>query len=641
MESALFIIWGIWLLLIFISAFRVFTYLIARRRQEKKWKVGEENQKGAAVIIPVKGFDPRSTPPFFNTLFAQDYRSYRVIVTFESWEDPVAQWLSEELEISEDNPVWTHPVDNSSLREIIGTSGGHAQAEGQKVCNQRAAFQHLNEDDEILVFADGDISMGTDWLARLTAPLNCGTHPLSTTYRWLVPKRPSFPNQLASVINGSITTQGGWEVSNVLWGGSMAMERAIFDDLDVPSLIKGSLNDDLRISKAARKAGNKIGFVRSLVLPTMIDFNWSSFLEFAKRQYTQVKFFSPILYFSTNVLLAAYAIGFFSVIAALIYGMFYAWIPLTAAYVIDQFRGLARQQVYLSLYPQNGIRKKLFATCWLEQMLTPFWMVLHWLIVVSTWTQNRIEWAGIQYKIISNSQTEILNRSTEVVSLPVGVPGLAMIAALRDRGRGPYTSPIRPVETTTSPATEPIAPATVTATEDVPIEVNEATTEVSPPAEPAPKLTHPGVSLWVTPLTELPIRFHSPRREKEDSSTAPFIRNGKVIRGIEEHTRLQPRKIFPISRGDTSAEKSASKISKPTSLPPLRVMRALPSAAARITAQTGTGSRLSGIDTSPLSPEPAIHGISRLALTLCKTADIPRISFPTRPSLASSSPPGG
>jgi hypothetical protein len=94
----------------------------------------------------------------------------------------------------------------------------------------------------------------------------------------------------------------------------MAISKNVFDMLDVPSLLEGSLNDDLRLSKAARKAGNRIAFVRSLVLPTMIDFNWKTFLEFAKRQYTQVKFFSPILYTGTNIVLGIYAVGLLSIL---------------------------------------------------------------------------------------------------------------------------------------------------------------------------------------------------------------------------------------------------------------------------------------------------------------------------------------
>ena len=108
-ERTLLIIWGIWLLLILVAAFRVLGFLSARRRQDRLWGKGARNQQPVALIVPVKGFDLQATPRFFDMIFGQDYSDYRVIVCFESWDDPVAQWLSEHLEAGPGNPVWTHP----------------------------------------------------------------------------------------------------------------------------------------------------------------------------------------------------------------------------------------------------------------------------------------------------------------------------------------------------------------------------------------------------------------------------------------------------------------------------------------------------------------------------------------------------
>lgn len=536
-ERTLLIIWGIWLLVILVAAFRVFGFLFERRRQDRRWGNGTKNQQPVALILPVKGFDLQATPRFFDSIFAQNYRDYRVIVCFESWDDPVAVWLCEHLEVGPGNPVWTHPEADDGLRSVTLICAGVSMSEGQKVHNQIAAFRDLTGNDAVIAFADADIVCGPDWLARLVAPINQGTHPLASTYRWLVPKRPTLPNQLASVINGSITTQGGGELTNVLWGGSMAISRTVFDELDVPSLFAGSLNDDLRLAKAARKAGHKIAFVRSLIIPTVVDFNWRTFFEFTKRQYTQVKFFSPILYTGINLVLGFYVLGAATIIAALVYGYFYAWIPVAAAYVIDQFRALARQQVYLSLFPENGIRQKLFAAGWLEHMLTPFWIILHWLLLASTWTQNRITWAGITYRIHSISKTQILHRPAITDRLPAGAPGLAMLGSLHDRKRGRYTQPIIPVTTraeeqpiTFTTATDdttgvtvlaageaatvrdsdfhsadtlpiiPIIPVVTSTPEEAPGEI-VTKTEPARDTIPAPRLCHPGGQSAVIPLT--------------------------------------------------------------------------------------------------------------------------------------------
>lgn len=485
-ERILFILWAIWLLLILIAAFRVFGFLIARRIQDRKWSKPPAAHLSAAVIVPVKGFDLQSTPRFFDALFAQDYPQYRVIVCFESWNDPVAVWLKDQFDLSENAPVWFNPDDSAKLTSVTLACAGPSADEGQKVHNQRAAFESLDDLDRIVVFADADIHCKSDWLTKLVAPINHGTHRLSTTYRWLVPKRPTLPNQVASVINGSIATQGGSEATNVLWGGSMAITHDLFQELDVPHLLKGSLNDDLRLSKAARKTGNRIAFVRSIIMPTMIDFNWSGFFEFAKRQYTQVKFFSPILYTGTNFVLGFYVAGALSILTALVYGFFWAWIPIAAAYVIDQFRALTRQQVYLSLFPENGIRTKLFAACWLEHMLTPFWMFLHWALLVSTWTQNRIQWAGIDYRILSKSKTQILHRPEATERLPVGVPGLALLAEIHDQRRTGYTQPIQattPVEEPFLQSVEPSEPEIAPVEPTAPIEPDLVPEQAEPASE--------------------------------------------------------------------------------------------------------------------------------------------------------------
>ena len=438
-EPYFLIFWAAWLTLLLLAALRVSSFGAARRWQDRKWKDHDHNEQAAAVIVAVKGFDIQATPRFFDTLLEQEYRNYRVIVCFESWDDPVANWLQKNLEISASNPTWSHPVHDSGLKSVTLVSAGPAQNEGQKVHNQIAAFRELKPEDKLIAFADADVVFKSNWLVQLLAPLNLGTHQLATTYRWLVPKRPTLPNQFASIINGSIATQGGTELLTVLWGGSMAMGRELFEELKIPQLLSGSLNDDLRISKAARKAGNRIAFIRSLILPTPIDFTWRSFFEFAKRQYTQVKFFSPILYLGVNCVLGFYTLGALSLLTALACGYFYALVPIAAACVIDQIRGLARRRAYLSLFPEREVRQKLASSSWLEHMLTPVWMLMHQILLVSTWTQKRITWAGIRYQIIGKDETKILHRSDSYGTLPVDAPRLAITTEPSNYMQDPQT----------------------------------------------------------------------------------------------------------------------------------------------------------------------------------------------------------
>lgn len=635
-EEILLAFWGVWLLLILLAAFRVMGFSIARRRQDRRWKSGAGPRKPVALIVAVKGFDLQSTPRFFDSIFAQTYTDYRVIVCFESWTDPVAVWLCEHLELGPRRPVWTHPDPVSGPRSVTLVCGGISQNEGQKVRNQRAAFADLAARDAIVAFADADILCGEDWLVRLVAPINHGTHELSTTYRWLVPKRPTLPSQIASVINASITTQGGAAWCTFLWGGSMALARPVFDELDVPKLLEGSLNDDLRLSKAARATGRKIAFVRSLILPTPVDFTWKTFFEFARRQYTQVKFFSPILYTGINFVLGFYALGALSIVAALVYGYFFAWIPVAAAYVIDQFRSLVRQQIYLSLFPDNGIRQKLFAAAWLEHMLTPFWMMLHWLILVSTWTQNRITWAGIRYRIDSKSKTRILHRGGETVPLPAGAPGLAMLTALRDRRRGAVVPTVR---ATTAPA-EPISTTVTLPSPEPEIETTLAPSDIMAPQEEVAASASPAAVPEIEVTGNLDA-FEEAGERHRGPAFSPFSHSTRSSKGRSELRVFPTLRKTPARAGARArdsrpaAERLLAKsrlisVARPTDdLPSTRTSRNAEAAVSKSGGSPQSSSLFRQTVASSYRPRTAAE--RHLAGKSRATAGLPAVPVPTRP----------
>ncbi len=327
----------------------------------------------------------------------------------------------------------------------------------------------------------------------------------------------------------------------------MAVTREVFNELDVPNLLAGSLNDDLRLSKAARKTGRKIAFVRSLILPTPIDFTWGGFFEFVRRQYTQVKFFSPILYTGVNLVFAFYMLGLVSIIGAIVYGYFFAWIPVAAAYVIDQFRALARPAgLSLALsrqrHPAAALRNELARAHADSLVDVPALDPPREHLDAEP---HHLGWH--RYQILSKSKTRVLHRTPQPSTLPAGAPGLAMIGALHDLRRGSMTQPIRPVRL---PA-EPVATFTV-AGEGTGITVTETTAETTakPVAETSPAATldiaatvetaqaerAPGAptvtDIAPVPLAAVPVRlprsFRSPRRS--GAAVARAVR--APVRGI-------------------------------------------------------------------------------------------------------------
>ena len=72
--------------------------------------------------------------------------------------------------------------------------------------------------------------------------------------------------RIVSLIGTAIEPLIGPNWRMCLWGGSMAMTREVFDELEVPKNLHGCINDDARISQLARQAGKRMRYFVTAVL---------------------------------------------------------------------------------------------------------------------------------------------------------------------------------------------------------------------------------------------------------------------------------------------------------------------------------------------------------------------------------------
>ena len=175
-------------------------------------------KRRVALVIAVKGVS-ENFDRFLDFALHQDYPDYRVIFVTASEDDPA----------------------HAAIRERLGTSdratlvvAGTAERTGQKVHNQLAAFRHLQETDRIVAFADGDLFGRKDWLSCLVLPLNLSQADCTTGYRWFIPADLSMPNRVLSLIGTAIEPLIGPNWRMCLWGGSMAVTREVFEELEIP-----------------------------------------------------------------------------------------------------------------------------------------------------------------------------------------------------------------------------------------------------------------------------------------------------------------------------------------------------------------------------------------------------------------------
>lgn len=403
--------WAAWGTQAIVAWFNVANYRQWCRIQDGWWESGfePEKQRSVALVIAIKGFDPEATPEFFDRVRRQRYPRYRILFTMESPDDPVGPWLREQLGLSDSETRWASG-EREGLTEIGLVYAGRCQDRGQKVHNQIAAFAELRPDDEIIAFADADMHCEADWLEQLVAPINSGRNQLSTTYRYFVPKRSTFVNHVATAINGSVATLGGMDQWNNLWGGSMAIDRRDFDDIDVATLFAGSVNDDLRLGRTARRSGRRVAYVKRLLVPSPVDFTWGSLFEFGRRQYVQVRIFGPIFYKLSHLITWIYLVGFVTALVALIgWQSRLAAVVLGGVFILDVGRALARRRVVRDLFDAETAAR-IGRGLWVEMFLTPFWMAVHAALSTSALSSNRIRWAGIEYEIPGRDRTRVLDR---------------------------------------------------------------------------------------------------------------------------------------------------------------------------------------------------------------------------------------
>ena len=376
----------------------------------------EKPIRPAAVFIPIKGV--RSNfKPFFDGLLNQDYPDYHVVVTVETEEDPTFAAVCRYLGFENGERVLTHencppngPKMAPGLRQIRLNVAGLSEQCSQKIHNQLSAIKYFEERDRIIAFGDADILICPDWLTRLLGPLNHETHPVSTTYRWLIPEKPTFPNKLVSVINGSVGTLGGPEWCNLTWGGSYALTREAYEIVHLLESYQGALNDDLQMAHVTHRAGLRIGFVRSLMRPTPIDYSWSEMFWFAWRQYFQVRIYSPYVWAISLIATFFYTIAFLITWGSLLAGNLWALVPIGSLFVLNQIRASERVKVIHYLFKGEDLArlKPLF---WLDRFATAGWLFLHFIFVATTTFATKITWSGITYRVRGRQKTKVISRS--------------------------------------------------------------------------------------------------------------------------------------------------------------------------------------------------------------------------------------
>ncbi|UCG60029.1 MAG: glycosyltransferase [Phycisphaerales bacterium] len=387
-------------LLFLIQSFCNYHYALTKYQQKRS-----SYQPSTVVIVPCKGLDSgfdATVASFFN----QDYENYLLWFVVEDTSDPAYERLCElKDELSA----------GSKALDVQIFLAGRAQGSSQKTHNLLHCCRQIADDIEILAFADSDICVRSDWLSHLVWPLRRPKHGASTGYRWFVPTKNNLASLALSAANAKVAQLLGNTRFNQLWGGSMAIRVEVFRRAGIDRIWSMASTDDLSLSRAVKKAGMKVAFVPACLVPSYESTTWRGLFEFGRRQFLITRVHAPATWWF------GLSGGLYSVLG--LWGSLFlaAYTAVTGHKSLPVFAVIAAVFVAAQL-TQAILRQKMISKLLKDDLprmkpamvadILGFWVwsLLFLLLLISSAFSRTIRWRGIRYKLLSPTETIIIDR---------------------------------------------------------------------------------------------------------------------------------------------------------------------------------------------------------------------------------------
>lgn len=371
----------------------------ARGRLNKRYVA--DDRLRVALFAPCKGVDV-GLKENLRPLFCQDYGNYEIVFIVEHAEDPACPTIRELCaEYSE--------IDS---RLVVA---GQASDAGQKVHNLRAATDQLPPEVEILAFVDSDARPRSEWIGNLVQRLAQPDVGISTGYRWFVPERPTLANYLLYSINATIASLYSPKGLKPVWGGSWAIRRDMFEQVELHSAWDGTLTDDLVASNLVQRSDLRIEFEPTCMMASPLDVSFGQMFDFLRRQYMIGRHYMPGWWATTLLATTVMTLGFWGALAALGVGLVsqasWVWWPALAAatlYLWGMFRASIRRELADMYCPQH--KQILTRAVRFDIWLAPLAALVNWLALFSTVAANQFVWRGITYQLLPNGLTRVVSR---------------------------------------------------------------------------------------------------------------------------------------------------------------------------------------------------------------------------------------
>jgi hypothetical protein len=366
------------------------------RTVPRKWHV----PPGVLICVPCKGLD-LDLAGNLRCVLTQDYPKYRVRFVVDAADDPASVVIKQLMS------------EASVPCELL--VAGKCTDSGQKVHNLCCATAALPDDVEVLVFFDSDARPAPDAVARLVDGACRGGLQVATGYRWFVPRRLTLANLTLASINAAAASLFKRHGLNLIWGGSWAITRELFENSAIADAWRGTLSDDLVASRVLRLAGVTIVFEPGCMAASPIDVTWTQAAMFLRRQFLICRCYAPRWWWATVPLMVLQPLVLFggAAWAAVLakQGNANWFLPLLVSstlYALTVLRSDWRQAVWSSRV--QGAPGALRAAAGFDRWAAPWSCLFAAGAMLMSAIGRSITWRGIHYHIGTAGRITLIGR---------------------------------------------------------------------------------------------------------------------------------------------------------------------------------------------------------------------------------------
>ena len=380
----------------------------------KKYRKKRWYRPHTVLIVPCKGLDS-AFQENIASFFHQDYENYSLwfVVAEES-----------DLAYGELSKLKKRLSKNTKAKEVKILVAGHGQSCSQKIHNLLYCYERIDDDVDVLAFADSDICVHKDWLSHLVYPLRKSKYGAASGYRWFVPEKNNTASLALSALNAKVAQLLGNTIFNQAWGGSMAIRTDVFRRVGLDKIWPKVLSDDLSLSRAVKKAGMHVAYIPACLVASYESTTWRKLFEFARRQFLITRVAAS----------RTWLFGLFSSLYSVLGlwgGIVIAWLVIRGSWFDQQFtlqekiillalpvvflggqliRAILRQTMIRKLLEKD--RRKMRAACLADILFSWIWSLVLLFFILSSAFGNTVCWRGIPYKLLGPNETIVLDKKS-------------------------------------------------------------------------------------------------------------------------------------------------------------------------------------------------------------------------------------